>query len=50
MAIFFIGGAAGSSVASIAMQKGGWVAVSWIGIGLPLAAWIYSMSDRPAAR
>jgi predicted MFS family arabinose efflux permease len=50
MAIFFIGGAAGSSVASIAMQRGGWTAVSWIGIGLPVAAWLYFMSDRPAAR
>jgi len=50
MAIFFIGGAAGSSVASIAMQKGGWAAVSWIGMGLPVAAWLYYISDRPAAR
>ncbi len=49
MAIFFIGGAAGSSVASVAMQEGGWVAVSWIGFGLPVAAWLYYMTDgRPA--
>jgi len=49
MAIFFIGGAVGSSVASVAMQEGGWVAVSWIGFGLPVAAWLYYMTDgRPA--
>jgi predicted MFS family arabinose efflux permease len=45
MAIFFIGGAVGSSVASLAMQSGGWVAVSWIGLGLPVAAFFYHLSD-----
>ncbi len=38
MAIFFIGGALGSSVASFAVERGGWTAVSWIGFALPVAA------------
>jgi predicted MFS family arabinose efflux permease len=45
MAIFFIGGAVGSSVASVAMERGGWMAVSWIGIALPVSAWMYHMTD-----
>lgn len=38
MAIFFVGGALGSSVASVAVERGGWTAVSWIGFALPAAA------------
>jgi predicted MFS family arabinose efflux permease len=45
MAIFFIGGAVSSSFASVAMERGGWMTVSWIGIALPMAAWIYHMTD-----
>lgn len=38
MAIFFAGGALGSSIASLSFLHGGWGLVSWIGIAFPLAA------------
>jgi predicted MFS family arabinose efflux permease len=38
IAMFFTGGAAGSAVASLAYARGGWSAVSAIGLALPLLA------------
>ena len=38
IAIFFLGGAAGSAIASLAYAYGGWDYVSWIGLTFPLAA------------
>jgi predicted MFS family arabinose efflux permease len=38
IAIFFIGGAIGSSVASVAYASGGWQRVCWIGLVFPLIA------------
>lgn len=38
MAIFFAGGALGSSIASLSYLHGGWGLVSWIGCTFPIAA------------
>jgi predicted MFS family arabinose efflux permease len=38
VALFFLGGAAGSAVASLIYALGGWSWVSWVGFGFPLAA------------
>lgn len=38
IAMFFVGGAAGSSIASLAFASGGWERVSWIGMVFPLVA------------
>jgi predicted MFS family arabinose efflux permease len=38
MALFFLGGSLGSGVASIALTRGGWPLVAWIGFGLPMLA------------
>ena len=38
IAIFFVGGAAGSAIASLAFASGGWARVSWIGLAFPLIA------------
>jgi predicted MFS family arabinose efflux permease len=45
MTTFFLAGAAGSAVGGWAYANGGWTLVSWIGIGLPLAALIYLATD-----
>ncbi len=38
IAMFFVGGAVGSSIASLAFASGGWERVSWIGMVFPLIA------------
>jgi predicted MFS family arabinose efflux permease len=38
VASFFIGGAAGSAIASLVYALGGWSSVSWVGFAFPLAA------------
>jgi len=38
IAMFFVGGAVGSSIASLAFASGGWERVSWIGLVFPLIA------------
>jgi predicted MFS family arabinose efflux permease len=38
VALFFVGGAAGSAVASLVYALGGWSWVSWVGFAFPLAA------------
>jgi predicted MFS family arabinose efflux permease len=45
MTTFFLAGAAGSAVGGWAYAHGGWALVSWIGIGLPLAALVYLATD-----
>jgi predicted MFS family arabinose efflux permease len=38
IAIFFLGGAAGSALAGYAYAQGGWAYVSWVGLGLSVGA------------
>jgi predicted MFS family arabinose efflux permease len=45
MAIFFAGGALGSSIASLAFVSGGWSLVAWIGATFPVVAFIYYLSE-----
>jgi predicted MFS family arabinose efflux permease len=45
MAIFFVGGGVGSAVASVAVARGGWPLVSWIGFALPAAALIFYATE-----
>jgi predicted MFS family arabinose efflux permease len=46
LAIFFAGGALGSSIASLAFTHGGWSLVSGIGVAFPLAALLYYTKER----
>ena len=51
IATFFLGGAAGSQVASIAYHAGGWTAVTGLGTTLPLVALVLSLiPERAPAR
>lgn len=45
MAIFFIGGAIGSGIASVAYLYGGWALVSSIGFGFPAAAFLFYLTE-----
>jgi predicted MFS family arabinose efflux permease len=49
MALFFVGGGLGSSVASIAVARGGWPLVSWIGFALPVAALLFFATESRSA-
>jgi len=46
MAVFFVGGAIGSSVGAWAYARGGWPLASWIGFALPALALLYFRTDR----
>jgi predicted MFS family arabinose efflux permease len=50
IAIFFVGGAAGSAVASLAYALGGWERVSWIGVAFALVALAFYATEflRPS--
>jgi predicted MFS family arabinose efflux permease len=50
MAMFFAGGALGSSVASVTFARGGWEAVSWVGFAFPAVALVLFATEiaRPA--
>lgn len=51
IALFFLGGAFGSAIASPAIQMGGWPLVTWIGFALPLPALVlYAGEFRDRAR
>lgn len=50
MAIFFLGGAIGSSLGGWSYTQGGWNLTSLIGTGLPLLALIYYFTERRSAR
>jgi predicted MFS family arabinose efflux permease len=45
VAALFVGGAVGSSIASLAYVSGGWERVSWIGLAFPLAALAFYASE-----
>jgi predicted MFS family arabinose efflux permease len=45
MAIFFVGGAAGSALAAWSYARWGWDATSMIGMSLPLAAFVYFATE-----
>ncbi|MFC5406468.1 MFS transporter [Cohnella soli] len=46
MAIFFIGGAAGSSIGGWAYASGGWSKTLWIGIAFPIVAMLYFATEK----
>ncbi|MDN9009039.1 MFS transporter [Brevibacillus laterosporus] len=46
MAIFFLGGAIGSSVGGWAYSLGGWSAALWIGIAFPVIALLYFATEK----
>lgn len=46
MAIFFFGGAIGSSVGGWAYASGGWSTALWIGIAFPVAAMLYLATEK----
>ena len=46
IAIFFIGGAVGSQVGSLAYRTDGWTAVSLFGAALPVLAFLYWLTER----
>jgi len=46
MAIFFLGGAIGSSLGGWAYALGGWNAALWIGIAFPIIAMIYYSTEK----
>jgi len=45
MTCFFAGGAAGSAAAAFAFSLGGWRAVAALGVGLPLTAFLYWLTE-----
>lgn len=49
MAIFFIGGAIGSSLGGWAYAYGGWGLTTLIGMALPIAAFLYYLTERKQA-
>ena len=52
MAIFFLGGAAGSALAGYAFAVGGWAPVTWIGFAFPAVGLLFYLTEfrgRPAA-
>jgi MFS family permease len=46
MATFFVGGALGSGVGAWGFAQGGWALSAWIGFCLPIAALLYSATER----
>lgn len=50
MALFFVGGAAGSALGAWAYATGGWTLASRFGLALPLLALAYFATERRAAR
>ncbi|MDB6001319.1 MAG: transporter [Rhizobacter sp.] len=51
MAIFFLGGALGSALASIAYSRGGWPLVCWVGGAFPVVALLaFATEARPLQR
>ncbi|CAO3438416.1 MFS transporter [Azospirillum endophyticum] len=45
MAIFFLGGAAGSALAGYAFAVGGWEPVTWIGFAFPAAGLLFYLTE-----
>jgi predicted MFS family arabinose efflux permease len=50
MAIFFVGGAAGSALSAWTYARWGWGATALLGMALPAAALLYFATERRAAR
>ncbi len=48
MAVFFVGGAAGSAAGAWAFAQGGWMLTSAAGLALPLLALAYWSTERQA--
>jgi predicted MFS family arabinose efflux permease len=46
MAIFFLGGAVGSSIGGWAYASGGWSAALWMGIAFPIIALLYFATEK----
>lgn len=46
MAIFFVGGAIGSALGGWSYAHGGWTLTAWIGIVLPLLAFVYFLTEK----
>lgn len=46
MAIFFLGGAVGSSIGGWAYASGGWSAALWMGIAFPVIALLYFATEK----
>ena len=46
MATFFVGGALGSGVGAWGFAQGGWALSAWLGFCLPVAALLYSATER----
>jgi len=46
MSTFFVGGALGSGVGAWSFSHGGWSLTAWIGFSLPVAAFLYFMTER----
>ncbi|MEC1274481.1 MFS transporter [Bacillus subtilis] len=46
MAIFFLGGAIGSSIGGWAYASGGWSTALWIGIAFPVIALLYFITEK----
>ncbi|MEI4831285.1 MFS transporter [Bacillus sp. FJAT-53711] len=46
MAIFFLGGAVGSSIGGWAYASGGWGAALWMGIAFPIIALLYFTTEK----
>ena len=46
MAIFFLGGAVGSSIGGWAYASGGWGAALWVGIAFPIIALLYFATEK----
>lgn len=49
MTCFFAGGAVGSAAAAFAFSLAGWHGVAVLGVALPLAAFLYWLTERPRA-
>ncbi len=45
MALFFAGGAVGSSISSYTYLHGGWELVSWVGMAFPTAAFLFYLTE-----
>jgi predicted MFS family arabinose efflux permease len=50
MSTFFAGGALGSTLGGLAYAYGGWSLASWIGFALPIAAFVFFLTERRNGR
>ena len=46
MSTFFVGGALGSAIGAWSFSHDGWALTAWIGFGLPVAAFLYYVTER----